>query len=89
MRISQFKPSQVRYLAGIRHVAVEIGRVHHERISFPMAQGIAHKQTGIFTEVFPPVEVDLPAGVVVIVDNHNLPRRLKDRIRVVAVFTLE
>src|SRR6267142_1809051 len=81
--------AQIRYFPRIRHAAVEIGGVHDECVSFPMANGITHEQPDIFAKMFPSVQVDRPARVVVIVQDHNLPGRLKDRIRVVAIFTLE
>ncbi len=41
-------------------LAVVIGRLHHQRIAFPMAQGIAHPQANIIRQVLLPVQVNHP-----------------------------
>src|SRR6266850_175523 len=45
--------AQIRYFPRIRHAAVEIGGVHDECVSFPMANGITHEQPDIFAKMFP------------------------------------
>src|SRR5262249_36591556 len=81
--------AQIRYFTRIRQAAVEVRGIDDKCISFPMTNRVSHEEPDVFAKVFASVQIDDTARVIVIVQDHNLPRSLKDRVRIVSVFSLK
>src|SRR5262249_27697192 len=81
--------AQVRDFPRVRHTPVEVRRIDDEWVALPVADRIPHEQANVFAEMLTPFEIDDAAGVVVVVQDDDASGSLKDRIRIVAVFSFE
>ena len=66
-------------------LVVEVGRVHHERLALPVANGIPHEQADVGTHVRASVGWDDARHVVVLVHHHERAWALDDLIGVPVV----
>ena len=63
-------------------VLVVIGHVDDQRIPLPVAARVPHPQLDVSSDMWTSVDGDDAIGVVVLVDDHHLPRRLKNPHRI-------
>src|SRR5215471_4194489 len=59
---------------------IEADRIDHERIAFPMADGVSHPRGVEVLRVPATVEIDLPRGIKTAIDDQNQGARLDDPV---------